>query len=121
MASKGLKGKGVRIITLAIGTDIELQELVAFSSDPSLIYRAEDFGTLKTVVRSIEDAICKGRFLEPLGKKFLSCRFPAKVYRFVLQSTELSGCGTFHNILRHQKTPVNTNQSTNETLGRKRN
>ena len=62
-AVKPLKEKGIRVISLGIGPNTQLLDLLTLASTDNDVYLAQDFTELKNLVTDLTEKKCPGKFL----------------------------------------------------------
>lgn len=62
-AVQPLKERGIRVISLGIGSNAKLEDLLTLASSDTDVYFAKDFKELKTLVTDLTEKNCPGRLV----------------------------------------------------------
>ena len=63
IASRPLKDSGVQVYSLGIGTNYDIGELLDIASDDASVFRSQDIDELVSIVASITEQTCKGKYI----------------------------------------------------------
>ena len=77
-AVQPLKEKGVRVISLGIGPNAQLLDLLTLASTDNDVYLAQDFTELRNLVTDLTERKCPGKFvyrLVPINMCTLYCEW----------------------------------------------
>lgn len=66
-AVQPLKEKGIRVISLGIGSNTQLLDLLTLASSDNDVYLAKDFKELKTLVTDLTERNCPGKLVVLTG------------------------------------------------------